>query len=283
MDLNQRKLTKYEWDSIEIPISEQEKMILNMIVNGYNDVNIRINLHNSILTFLKIEYSEKMEDHLYNKYLKEDVEKLESKLKSIYPDYVIVRIEANAKINSADKIRLDRNDEASIKKEDVYEFVLLYNAEKMVHYKKRDNNVKFSFYYYTLYMLIKNNVSHVNRHLKKFCIDLLDKFNGDVSFLTIIENATSFIEKNDKLLKYADLTLYSHQKEIFTICKNPKPKLILYMAPTGTGKTLTPLALSHGNKIIFVCAARHVGLAFARAAIAMNKKIAFALSRNYDL
>jgi len=47
------------------------------------------------------------------------------------------------------------------------------------------------------------------------------------------------------------------------------------MAPTGTGKTLTPLALSEGNKIIFVCAARHVGLAFARAAISMNKKIAF--------
>ena len=48
------------------------------------------------------------------------------------------------------------------------------------------------------------------------------------------------------------------------------------MAPTGTGKTLTPIALSEKYKIIFVCAARHVGLALARAAISINKKIAFA-------
>ena len=48
------------------------------------------------------------------------------------------------------------------------------------------------------------------------------------------------------------------------------------MAPTGTGKTLTPVALSEHYKIIFVCAARHVGLALARAAISVHKKIAFA-------
>jgi hypothetical protein len=48
------------------------------------------------------------------------------------------------------------------------------------------------------------------------------------------------------------------------------------MAPTGTGKTMTPIALSEQKKIIFVCAARHVGLALARAAISMKKKIAFA-------
>jgi hypothetical protein len=70
--------------------------------------------------------------------------------------------------------------------------------------------------------------------------------------------------------------LYEHQKDIFTACKKPNPKLVLYMAPTGTGKTLTPIALSEQKKIIFVCAARHVGLALARAAISVNKKIAFA-------
>ena len=48
------------------------------------------------------------------------------------------------------------------------------------------------------------------------------------------------------------------------------------MAPTGTGKTMTPIALSEEKKVIFVCAARHVGLALARAAISVNKKIAFA-------
>ena len=77
-------------------------------------------------------------------------------------------------------------------------------------------------------------------------------------------------------MKHADITLYTHQKELFTICKRPNPKLILYIAPTGTGKTLSPIGLSEKYKIIFVCAARHVGLALAKAAISLRKKIAFA-------
>ena len=49
----------------------------------------------------------------------------------------------------------------------------------------------------------------------------------------------------------------------------------ILQSPTGTGKTLTPIGLSEKNKIIFVCAARHVGLALAKAAISCKKKIAF--------
>ena len=41
MDLNQRKLNKSEWDSIEIPVSKSEKDILNLIMLGFHDVNIR--------------------------------------------------------------------------------------------------------------------------------------------------------------------------------------------------------------------------------------------------
>ena len=53
-------------------------------------------------------------------------------------------------------------------------------------------------------------------------------------------------------------------------------KLVLYTAPTGTGKTLTPLGLSEGHRIIFICAARHVGLALAKSAVSMKKRIAIA-------
>ena len=55
-----------------------------------------------------------------------------------------------------------------------------------------------------------------------------------------------------------------------------RANLILYTAPTGTGKTLTPLALSQGYSVIFVCAARHVGLALAKSAISVGRKVAFA-------
>ena len=48
--------------------------------------------------------------------------------------------------------------------------------------------------------------------------------------------------------------LFMHQKELFTNMKNLEPKLIFYIAPTGTGKTLSPIGLSESYKIIFVCA-----------------------------
>jgi hypothetical protein len=59
MDLNQRKLNKSEWNSVEIPVSKAEINVLNLIIKGYNNVNVRINNTNSIFVYLKIEYNEK--------------------------------------------------------------------------------------------------------------------------------------------------------------------------------------------------------------------------------
>ena len=38
------------------------------------------------------------------------------------------------------------------------------------------------------------------------------------------------------LIRYGDKKLFKHQKELFTKIKAPNPKLIFYVAPTGTGK-----------------------------------------------
>jgi hypothetical protein len=275
MDLKQRKLNRSEWNSIEIPVSDSEINILNMIMMGYNNVNIRVNNNNSIFTFLKIEYTEKMEDQLYNKFLRERVDKIEVFMKKIDTSYKNMKIDSITRINSVDKIRLERYDENTLKKQEIYEYVLLSHIEYILYYKDKDTKL-FNFHYYTLYKLIKNNIIRLNRHIKVLTENILGLFEIHVDISVIIENAVEFIEKNENLLKYGDLVLYEHQKEIFTETKKPNPKLILYMAPTGTGKTLTPIALSQHKRIIFVCAARHVGLALARSAISVNKKIAFA-------
>ena len=276
MDLKQRKLNKSEWESIEIPVSKSELDVLKMIVAGYHDVNIKINKNHSIFTFLKIEYSEKMEDYLYNKYLREVCDKIEKNLETVFKDYKKLKVDGKATISGADKIRLDKNDEKTIKKNDLYEFILLEHAEQILTHKIKENKKQFMFHFYTLYKLLRNNIPKINRHVISLCNKILEILNDDIDMSIIIENAVEFIEKNEKLLKYGDLTLYEHQKKIFTDCKNLNPKLVLYMAPTGTGKTLTPIALSEKYKIIFVCAARHVGLALARAAISVEKKVAFA-------
>jgi hypothetical protein len=276
MDLQQRKLNKSEWDSIEISVSAQEMDVLNMIMQGYHDVNVKINNNNSIFTFLKIEFSDKMEDYLYNKYLRERASKVEEEIKKLLPAYKYLKLDGDAKINSADRVRLERFDENSLKKNDIYEFLLLEHMENLIKNNISGNGKKFHFHYYTLYKLIRNNIMRLNRHIIELTQRILNIFEENIGKISIIQNAVDFIERNDSLLKYGDLTLYEHQKEIFTMCKSATPKLILYMAPTGTGKTLSPIALSEQKKIIFVCAARHVGLALAKAAISVKKKIAFA-------
>ena len=288
MDLEQRKLNKSEWGSIEIPVSQHEMDVLKLIVNGFNDVNIKFNKSNSIFTFLKIEYNEKMEDYLYNKFLGQQVQDLIKLYK--LGDKLKIDINPKLQIKSADKIRLENTDNNSMTDKDIYEFVLIHHIEQVVKFnhlvvnkrngdtaKKIESNQNMMlFHYYTLFKLNQNSIQKINRHVLHIVSTILLIFEESVNMFSIIENAVDFIERNKFLLKYADLTLYEHQKEIFTVIKDPRPKLILYIAPTGTGKTLTPLALSENYRIIFVCAARHVGLALARAAISVNKKIAFA-------
>ena len=65
-------------------------------------------------------------------------------------------------------------------------------------------------------------------------------------------------------------------KEIFNHFRNPSPKLVLYVARVRVA--LTPIGLSQKYRIIFVCAARHVGLALAKSAISANRKIALAFN-----
>ena len=276
MDLQQRKLKKSEWDSIEISVSQDEMDVLQMIIQGYHNVNVKINNNNSIFTFLKIEYSEKIEDYVFIRFLLERVTKIESSLKTFDASYKSIKMDVNIKVNSADKIRLERFDENALKKNNIYEFILLDHIETLIFGLNKSDRKMIHLHYYTLYKLIKNNIFRLNRHIIELTNNILHIFEERINFEYVIQYAVEIIEKNVSLLKYSDLTLYEHQKEIFTVCKNTRPKLVLYMAPTGTGKTLTPIALSEGKKIIFVCAARHVGLALAKAAISVKKKIAFA-------
>ena len=106
MDFKQRKLTKSEWESIEVPVSEDEIEILNLINDGYSNVNIKYNKTNSLFTFLKIEYSESIEDYLYNKYF---AEKLNELIKKYKADYIQIKVNTTITIKKAEIIRMQKN------------------------------------------------------------------------------------------------------------------------------------------------------------------------------
>ena len=285
MDLKQLKLTRSEWDSIEVPVSQEEREILQLIMDGYHQPNLKINKTTSMFSFLKIEQTPDLELFLFQKYFDPIVKKNTEKYGSIMDFTLNMETGTGSgtlrKIKSIDIARI-QNLESNIEKnrDFIYEFVLLEHAHDLYRNIAKKTS-KYSFYLYTLLQLRKTSIQHVNCHVKKYVDDLIEYVNANTDLIQIIQRAYEFIECNPYLLKYADKELFSHQRELFCIFNKSKytlsvPKLVLYIAPTGTGKTLSPIGLVNEYRIIFVCMARHIGLALAKTAISMHRKIAFA-------
>ena len=161
----------------------------------------------------------------------------------------------------------------SVEIEEVFETVLLNLVSR---YSKQPY-----YNYYTLVHLLKLHVKQVNPHVLDYVKSFLERQVIDIK--EIIKNAGTILENNVMLERYKDIQLYPHQREMFKVFGqerqiNKSNKLILLSAPTGSGKTLTPIGLSEQYRVIFLCATRHVSLALARAALSANKKIALAFN-----
>jgi hypothetical protein len=274
MDFSQRKLSKKEWESLEMPIRGPELEILKLIKMGFDNVNIRSNNTQTLFNYIKFN---KHGTHVYHKYL------YDIYFKKKFDKYVKkynIQLDNNhskntkskkARLKKADIIRISNTD-SKIKriKSTIFEFILLSLFEKYLN----SGDTKKNKYYYTLIHLFKFNISNINTIVKQNIIINLSNFCPDKC--VFIQHASEYIETNECLLKYKDIELFTHQKDLFTHCKNDSPKLLLYQSPTGTGKTLSPIGLSTKYKIIFVCAAKHVGLQLAKACISMDIKIAVA-------
>lgn len=274
MDLNQRKLSKDEWNGVEVPVNDNEKNILNLIVRGFHDVNITVNNNISLVNYLKIAPNENVNDYLFQTYIVPILNPILKKHKMKLIDNVASQTQA--KMKKADIIRL-KNADKQLKSLDVeiFEFKLIEQFDLMLQTSKTIDK-KWITYYYTIKVLLTYSISNINPNFVAYINSVLSEYSGKLNKLDLVKNGYEMIERNNNILKYSDRELYEHQKQLFTICKRDVPKLVLYIAPTGTGKTLSPIGLSEQYKVIFVCAARHVGLALAKNAISIGKKIAFA-------
>ena len=272
MDLEQNKLTKEEWESIEIPSNDDEKEILKLIVRGFHNVNLKENNTLTILSYLKLPSNEVMNNYIFMKYIQPEIINIYKKYNIKYKP-----LESNKKfvINKADTIRFEHMEKNLLERKNIiFEFTILKYIENIL--KHKDSDTKWIEPFYILKVLLNNNIQNINSHLLDLVKTIIDYFEDAVEKSYIVENANKIIKKNDDIIKYKDKKLFEHQKELFTKIKSITPKLILYIAPTGTGKTLSPIGLSESYKILFVCAVRHVGLALAKAAITIEKKVAFA-------
>lgn len=311
----QGRLTKSEWNNMEIPVSQDELTVIKLIRDSYHNVQLKMNHHYSMIGILKTSSSPEMHAHLYQKHFEQLIRDM-VKTYQLTPAFSC-DADTNgcgggtsgecgkksgknkiSEIKKIDAIRIKNNELAlSSQSKNIFENIILKICKLLVTKKAiwnkeiQKKNVSGSddsdedddidgcswmSYYYALKMNMKNSIEHVNAHVVEFVNYLLDIFENDVDVAKFIQYAEIFVEKNHLCTKFKDMELYDHQKQIFTHAKSTNPKLILYIAPTGTGKTLTPIGLSEKHKIIFVCAARHVGLALAKSAISVQKRIAFA-------
>ena len=269
MDLSQKKLEKNEWEALEVPVVDSELQVLKMIQGGYANVNKKWNNALSILTFMKITKNLDMyHNYFFTCYFKKIIDTLAKKYE--FTPYKMEKKKKQIKLKKADIIRIDNSSKRlETIKESIYEYILLSLVGKLGKKKK-------PLYYYTLHHLMKNSIEHLNIHVVRFVNTILQDFSVGMKAKNIIKHAKEYMEKNSIVRKWQDSQLYEHQKQVFTHCKNKNPKLILYQAPTGTGKTITPVGLAQHHKLIFVCAAKHVGLQLARACISLGIKVAIA-------
>ena len=279
MDLKQSKLTKTEWENTEIPVGDDEKRILRLICDGFHDVSLKTNMNQSLYQLIKINNSPEMEAYLYERYFSNDVKKLMKKYGSeTIGEFKWIKKTTNT-LKKADIYKIDNMDNnILVKKDKIFEFVILDMITVILKSFTKGTS-KYSLALYTLIQLLGSSIPNTNKIIMELANRVIDYGNQRTSILNTIHRAYEYIEKNPVLLKYEDLSLFEHQKRIYNLFQlksSNNAKLVLYCAPTGTGKTLTPLGLSEGYKVIFICVSRHVGLALAKSAICMEKKIAFA-------
>ena len=301
MDLTQSKLSRAEWNSIEIPVSEDEQFILKMINEGSSSVNIKTNRHSSIIQFMKLEKTVANEICLYEKYFQQTIQNIVELpgIKSVFEMPSIPKKDTKI-LKRADSIRIDNMD-ITTSRSKIFEYTLLDFCEHLVmkcippsssttksssskpkktvtvNQNPIPNTKTLVYYLYSLIQFQNNSIEHINPFVHSFVTTVIEYGKTKVSITDVVHNANQIIEQNPYILKYEDICLYPHQKEVFSIFNRSRtPKLVLYMAPTGTGKTMSPIGLSNKYRIIFVCVARHVGLALAKSAISVEKKIAFA-------
>ena len=129
MDLSQRKLTKTEWDGIEIPQSINEKNIIKLICSAFNDVNLKRNHTLSLLKYLKISNSLEIDNYVYCNYIQPIIKALCTKHKIPYTDIS----EGKTTIKKKDKIRFSNTDKKlDQNKDSIFEFIIINLLTNMV-------------------------------------------------------------------------------------------------------------------------------------------------------
>ena len=180
MDLTQQKLTKSEWEFLEVPVNQKEKKILSLIYNGYENTQYTSNESNSLLGWMKIGTDE---DSFHQYIYEENFEKIIKKITKKYAVSFTMQKDKKGKkkLQKKDLIRI-KNGQKKLEeiKHTIYEFILLENAK--MFFKKKLCPMR----YYTLTQLIGNNVSYINHYVLQFIDWIIEEYKDKISKINLI-------------------------------------------------------------------------------------------------
>jgi predicted RNA-binding protein Jag len=185
VDLYQKKLSKAEWDYMEIPESKDEIEILNLIKKGFSNVNIKYNAAKSIIGILKTSITEEIMVYLFTKYFRKKVEEIceEYEYTGFDCDEIIGK-NKNLKIKKIDEMRIENNNFQD-NNDKIYEFVLLEIIDKLIDFYE-DKRANWYYYYYTLKFMKNNDIENLNTYVMKFVDNILEKYENEFKIKTFI-------------------------------------------------------------------------------------------------
>ena len=159
MNLSQQKLTKSEWDFLELPVNKKELYILEFIHNSYNKLNASENPNNSLIGYLKINVYDYEDFHkyFYNKFYENTIHTIVKENKLNYKLRINIK---KLNIKKANKIRIRNiNNDVILKDKTIFENLLM---EQLMLYFENNTKTKKCYYYYALLQLSKKKVKHIN-------------------------------------------------------------------------------------------------------------------------
>ena len=182
MDITkQTKLSRAEWNSVEIPVPDNEKLILNLIVSGFNDVNVRHNNNKSLLGIAKVEKSDSIESLFYTKFFKPIIQGIINQIKhKVKSDNPILAFNVKdvdvKKLKTADAIRVENvKSQIESNRDSIVEYTFLeFTKQMLVKYYKADASAftqgaqPYAFYLYSLIQLRKISVPYLNKYVMSF-------------------------------------------------------------------------------------------------------------------
>ena len=191
MDLNQLKLTKAEWETIERPVSEAEKKVLQMIMKGYLEHDIRYNDTKTFLSYTKIEKLPEIEYFIFKKYFQNDIQNAIDKyskgtsLSNISEMHFMNGFDVK-RLKSSDSIRI-QNAEQNIEKNKskIFEYILI---DLFVHLIKNYSKKKSSyvFYLYTLIHLKNSTINNINKFVVGYIDKLIHYISNNISISDVV-------------------------------------------------------------------------------------------------